>query len=206
MGSERNRVRLGFGNLYVSPGDHIGHFYQTRAEWRDLVVPFLEAGLGAGEKCVYLLTPGPATQELCEALGAAGVDVGAALASGQLILDACRDDPKALQDFLRAMLEDIPDRFPLLRWGGEMTWSLGGSLSSESLMEWETHCNVLDEPPAIFLCQYDLAAFTGSIIMDAMRTHPSCIVSTVLHENPFYENPEALLRELRGRPAANRVS
>ncbi len=31
-GGAGDRVSLGFGNLHASPGDHIGHFYETKPE------------------------------------------------------------------------------------------------------------------------------------------------------------------------------
>ena len=50
------RVALGFGNLYASVGDHMGHFYQTKEEWKNILVPFLKAGLEAGDKWTRLVS------------------------------------------------------------------------------------------------------------------------------------------------------
>ena len=66
-------------------------------------------------------------------------------------------------------------------------------------MEWETHCNVIESPRAVFLCQYDLTPFRGDVVMDALKTHPLCVVSNVIHQNPYYEKPEVFLDELRHR-------
>ncbi len=41
--------------------------------------------------------------------------------------------------------------------------------------------------------------FLGTVVMDAMKTHPICIVSNAIHQNPYYENPETYLEELRRR-------
>jgi len=103
----QDQVSLGFGNLYASMGDHIGHFYQTRAEWKDLMVSFLKAGLEAGEKCVYLTRPGPARQEFQGALADAGVNVERAVVSGQLLVDEGRNDPKDMQEALGNALAEI---------------------------------------------------------------------------------------------------
>ncbi len=193
------RVSLGFGDLYGSPGDHIGHFYETKEECKEVLVSFLKAGLEEGEKCVYFISPDPWRQQMEKALADGGVNVEAAFESGQLVLDPGKSDPEEMQDALRSALADVPGRFPLLRWGGDMTWSLGKIPTSEKLMEWETHCNMVEEPPAVFLCQYDLTAFSGNVVMDALKTHPLCVVSNVIHQNPYYENPEVFLDELRGR-------
>ena len=137
-GPGHGRVPLGFGNLYASLGDHIRHFYQTNEERTSVVASFIKAGLEAGDKCVYFMNPGP-RRELENRLADAAVTIEDAMASGQLILQAGESDPGAMQDALGSALAEIPERFPLLRWGGDMTWSLGKLPTAAKLMECETH-------------------------------------------------------------------
>jgi len=196
---QRDRVSLGFGNLYASTGDHIGHFYRTSEEEKSVLVSFLKTGLEAREKCVCLISAGRRRQELQEALTAAGIDVESAVTSGQLVVDEGKSHPKELQDMLGKVLGEIPGRFPLLRWAGVMSWAFKKIPTTEKLMEWETHCNTVENPPAVFLCQYELPTFLGTVVMDAMKTHPICIISNVIHQNPYYEKPEVYLEELRRR-------
>ena len=197
--AQNGRVPLGFGNLFGSHGDHIGHFYESREEWKSVLVPFLHTGLNAGDKCVYFMSAGAARQELSAGLATAGVDVEGVLDSGQLVLDEGKTDPKQMQETLGRALGEIGTRFPLLRWGGDMTWCLKKLPTTEKLMEWECHCNTIDQPPAVFLCQYELNAFNGNVVMDAMKTHPLCVVSNAIHQNPYYQEPEAFLEQLRRR-------
>ena len=196
---QKDRVPLGFGNLYASAGDHIGHFYRTTEEELSVLVSFLKAGLEARDKCVCLISSGSKRQELQEALKADGIDTESAVASGQLVVDEGKSHPKELQEMLGKTLAEIPAKFPLLRWVGVMSWALKKVPTSEKLMEWETHCNTVGDPAAIFLCQYELPTFLGTVVMDAMKTHPICIVSGVIHQNPYYEKPEVFLEELRRR-------
>ncbi len=42
-----SKVSLGFSGLFASVGDHIGHF--STSDWKDCLVPFLEAGLQEGD-------------------------------------------------------------------------------------------------------------------------------------------------------------
>ncbi len=162
------------------------------------MVSFLRAGLEAGEKCMYFMNPGT-RQELEDGLADAGIPVKVVMDSGQLVIDEGQDEPKKMQAALASALTEIPGAFPLLRWGGDMTWSLGKLPTTEILMEWETHCNVIENPRAVFLCQYDLTAFRGDVVMDALKTHPLCVVSNAIHQNPYYEKPEVFLDELRHR-------
>jgi len=198
-GGQKDRVSLGFGNLYATIGDHVGHFYQTSEEEMSVLVSFLKAGLEAGEKCVCLISAGRRRQELQEALTVVGIDVESAVASGQLVVDEGKSNPKELQDMLAKVLVEIPGRFPLLRWAGVMSWALKKVPTTEMLMEWETYCNTVGIPAAVFLCQYELAVFNGTTVMDALKTHPICVISNVLHQNPYYEKPEVYLEELRRR-------
>ena len=194
-----DEVALGFGDLSVSTGAHIGHFYESRDEWKNVVVSFLVAGLEANHKCVYVINPGAEKEELVEALADRGVDVESRSAAGDLQLRDGSSDPQELQESLGQALSDIPGKYPLLRWGGDMTWSLDKIATSETLMEWEIHCNVIEGPQAVFLCQYDLRRFLGSVVMDALKTHPICIVSNSVHRNPYYQEPEIFLRDLRSK-------
>lgn len=192
-------VPLGFAGLHVSVGDHLAHFYETDEEEKMVLVSFLVAGLEAGEKCICLVSAGPRRQALEDALMAAGVDLENTAESGQLTFDDGKSHPEELRHMLGEALADIPGKFPLLRWAGVMSWGFKKIPTTEKLMEWETHCNIVHDPAAVFLCQYELPAFGGSVVMDAMKTHPICIVSGAIHQNPYYEKPDLYMEELRGR-------
>ncbi len=197
------RVPLGFGDLYASAGDHIGHFYQSNEEEKNVLVSFVKAGIEAGDKCVCLMGAGSKHHELRAALADAGIDVEHAVTSGQLTFDEGKSQPEELKQMLAEAIVDIPAKFPLLRWVGVMSWALKKVPTTEKLMEWESHCNCVEDPVAIFLCQYELPMFLGNVVMDAMKTHPICIISGVIHRNPYYLRPEEYLEELHHRDATS---
>lgn len=197
------RVPLGFGDLYASAGDHIGHFYQSSEEEKTVLVSFVKAGIDAGEKCVCLMGAGNKHRELRQALADAGLDVEHLVASGQLALSEGKSRPEELQAMLTEAMSDVPSKYPLLRWVGVMSWALKKVPTTEKLMEWESHCNCVEDAAAIFLCQYELPMFLGNVVMDAMKTHPICIISGVIHQNPYYQQPEEYLEELRHRDATS---
>lgn len=193
--SVSGRLPLGFADLTVLPGNHIAHFYQTTEEWKDLLISYHKAGLEAGDKCVYLMRPGR-RQEWQEALEAAGADVDGALASGQLLVVEDKDDAKERQEALTAVLADLGGNDTVLRSGGDVNWT-------ETHWEWETHITTVEGPQAVFLCQYDITAFGGDVIIDALRTHPVCIVGNSVIGNPFYEEPDVLRERLVRRNLAS---
>lgn len=199
--STAKEIDLGFGGLSAATGDHIGHYYQSEEEAVPVVAGFLAEGLQGGkDKCVYICDD-EARQRIVEVLTQRDVDVKAVLASGQLILDPGRPSPDDMKSRLHDVLAEIPENYRLVRWVGDMTWSFEQMADSETLMEWETMCNVVDSPQAVFLCQYDLRRFIGSVIIDALKSHPLSIIGKTVHQNPYYLEPQDFLLEIRNRPA-----
>ncbi len=199
------RIELGIGGLTAAVGDHIGHYYQNEAESQALVVGYLAAGLQSGdEKCVYLCDDA-ARDRIGSALGERGVNVAKALASGQLSMDNGQASPEELTDFLHHALAEVPERYRLLRMAGDMTWAFQQMADTETLVECETCFNVLDAQ-AVFLCQFDLHRFIGSVIIDALRSHPLTIVGNTVHQNPYYIDPADFLQEIRSRPTTQLVA
>ncbi len=189
----------------VAAGDHIAHFYETRDEWRAVMVPWLSEGLLAGEKCVYVMDAGRDWMDAREGLIAAGVDVREALASGRLeIREGCRD-PRDMLSGVEAALAGVPGSWPAVRWGGDMVWARDRVPSSGILMSFESGMNTHRGHPLAHLCQYDLTRFPGYVIMDALRTHPSSIIDGKLHTTPFHQPTATFLETLRAREAARDV-
>src|ERR1700694_5795029 len=48
-------IDFGIPGLRVDQGDHICAFYQGPAERNDVLMPFLRAGLSAGDKCICIV-------------------------------------------------------------------------------------------------------------------------------------------------------
>ena len=193
------RVALGWKGLSSKLGDHIGHFYLDLEERTRLLVPFLGTGLKEGDKCVLLVSPEAGWAEVRAGLQRMDADVEGALDSGQLLVESGKRSEPTQREVLMEAISDTRRRFRHLRWVGDMTWGLGRMPTTEELMKWETACNVIENPPAVFLCQYDLGRFPGNVVFDALKTHPLCIIRDAIHRNPFYEDPGAYLRELEQR-------
>jgi len=196
------RIPLGFGGLYANVRDHIGHFFKTTEEWESVLIPYFKTGLERGDICVYVMSPeAHAESTIIEPLVEQGVDAEQYQSSGQLILGKGRTTPEGMEAWLREAVSNVTARSNLVRWGGDMTWSLKQMPSSETLMKWECVCNVTDAP-AVYLCQYDLTQFLGSVIVDALKTHPLCIIGGTIHKNPYYIAPDIFLTELESAGAS----
>jgi len=196
---QKQRTSLGFGDLYASQGDHIGHFYRSGEGWLEPLVAFIKTGLEAEQKCISLISDGRDREQLQGALSNAGIDIEKASASGQLVIDGGSSHPEELKQMLAEAQSEIPANFSLLRWAGLMSWALKKVPTTERLMEWETHCNTVPDPAAIFLCQYELNSFHGTAVMDALQTHPISIIGGTIYQNPYFVEPETYLESLRSR-------
>jgi len=161
----------------------------------EVALGFLTTGVRSGHRCMYVIEDGGRRRRLQEALLAADVE----LDSDQIHFHGGLGEPDALRTLLSDFVAEAEESGAFVRWGGEMGWALQEMADDRALMEWESACNVVEDPPVVFLCQYEIGRFPGSTIFNALRTHPLCIVGGAIHRNPFFEDPEAVLQELDAR-------
>jgi hypothetical protein len=199
------------GGSKVSRYFHVCGFFNSRDEQFDVLMPFFNEALSTEEKLVNIVNPQLRDDHL-QRLAATGVDVNRCLSCGQLeVLDwntAYLNDGHFDQDRMLTTVDKVFEAgrdtgYPRMRITGEMGWALEGHPGSEELIEYEARVNAVlsrNQQPAV--CIYDTAQLSGSMMMDLLRAHPLTLVGGVIHENPFYTEPEVLLRELAGRRAA----
>ncbi|HJZ02022.1 MAG TPA: MEDS domain-containing protein [Streptosporangiaceae bacterium] len=75
-----NRVALGVGGLEADPGDHICGVFSGEEERNQILIPFLQAGLASGDKCICVID-GTAPGQIVSTLGPGGE--AAALTAGK---------------------------------------------------------------------------------------------------------------------------
>ncbi|HYU32991.1 MAG TPA: MEDS domain-containing protein, partial [Thermoanaerobaculia bacterium] len=183
-------------------GDHACFIYDTLAELSAVLVPFLRAGLAAGDRCIYI-GPAAGAVRLESDLRSAGVPVdrelerGAAVMLGQREswLQEGRFDPWAMMDLLRqAEQQALDDGFAGLRATWDMTWVLAGRDGAERLVEYEAHLNrFLAKSRTTVLCRYARSSASPELIQGALHTHPLAVLGDQLCPNVFYEPAEMVL-------------
>ncbi len=199
-------IDLGFGGLSAAVGDHIGHFYRNQSEITHLLIPYFAAGLRAGARCVFLCRP-EIGETVLDGLRAQGTPIEEALASGQFVLlvppEGKNNAEPMLEDISNLIVETRKAGYRLIRYAGDMVCGLTRMSSTGEMMKLEAKCDLhgSSEFPSIAVCQYDLSAFGGDVMLDAFKIHPLCIVGEMIHKNPFYTSPEEFLVELEGRAA-----
>jgi len=81
-----------------------------------------------------------------------------------------------------------------------MDWALENQIRDGDLIALEARLNeVYSRHEVWVICAYDLTHFSGSVVIDVMRTHPAAFVGGVLQQNPFYIPTVQMLEELRER-------
>jgi len=195
--SQASDIPLGFGDVSGAVGDHIAHFFRGDDQRFSVLGPYVRTGLRRGDRCVCIADPETA-DGLCDWLAGRDVAVAEARAAGQLILDPGRDseeDMKRLADRVDAEARD--DEEPFVRWAGDGEWVLDRELSVCEMLRWEALYD--KHTPSwrmLALCQFDLTVFGSDMMMDALRTHPYCVMGDVVVPNPFHEAPEVVREEL----------
>ena len=137
-GSESGiQVYFGLPDIFVDVGDHIAHFFRGEEERLSVLLPFIQAGLEAGDQCC-MITESAASPMIQEHLGELGVDVAVALASGQLVVSEGGTNEQEMSDMFDSVISGakVAER-EVIRIGGDMTWALSKMPSSEKLLEWE---------------------------------------------------------------------
>jgi hypothetical protein len=169
----------------------------------EILIPFLQAGLETGDKCIAILdeaTPSAIVGQL-----GASCDVGTAVRSGQLEFKSAAETYLASGGFsklgmlnvlARAVGHAVEDGFGFARSTGEMTWALRNPPGVEALVEYEADLNrFLPEHPQVIVCLYEMDRFDGRLVVDLLRTHPKLLLCGSWLDNPYYQEPEAFLQD-----------
>jgi signal transduction histidine kinase len=172
------------------------------SEQLPVIVPLLEDGLRANERCLYL--GDPSMVEMVQgALSGRGVDVPAEIQRGSLVFSSDRPaedafDPEAMVAMLVDMIDGaVQDGFAGLCATGDMRWELGRDENFDRVLEYEALLErVFRSKPLRGICQYHRDTVPAKGLEAAVRAHRSLFVGNWLNrDNLFYVPPELLLEE-----------
>jgi signal transduction histidine kinase len=185
--------------LALKQGEHLCLLYDSDpAEQLPALLPFLSQGLSQGEQCIYIADD-HTLDDLRTALEHYGIDVEAETERQALQLwtrqqwrqpGELASERKAEQ--VRGFLAGAQAAgFKGVRFGVEMTWTLGPDISVDKLRHWEATINTIFTPqlPARIICQYSRKRLSPAAIEMALQTHPVAIVDNTVYPNPYYSAP-----------------
>jgi signal transduction histidine kinase len=183
-------------------GDHLCLPYDHVDEKTEAVVPFIAEGLARGERCMYIAELDQ-REALLGALSNAGVNASRALDRGSLWLRTPQEtylrsgkfDPNDMLAFADELIaRALGDGFVGVRGSGEVSGAEDHGIDWADLYSYELRFNErFAGRPIVALCRYHRAVAPAARIADALRTHPTAIVSGRVCRNSYYEKPDVAL-------------
>jgi MEDS: MEthanogen/methylotroph, DcmR Sensory domain len=187
---------------------HICAFFNGIDEQYRVLRSFINDGFDQGDRAFHLVDP-ERREEHLRRLAEAGIDVEAAVGTGQLEVRPWQEGPlrgdRFDQDSWLAAFEQVLQSGPAggyaqTRFLANMEWALVDLPGVDDLIEFETRVNyVVPKYDDTVICAYDLSKFAASVVIYALRTHPVVIIGGLVQENPFFVPPDQLLLEIRER-------
>ena len=189
-------VGMGVPGVRLDPGDHVCAFYFGTDERDKVLIPFLQAGLQSGEKCLAVFEePEPA-----EMVARLHDNAEQYVASRQLELKhsaetylrtgsfSAAEMIEYFEEFVSAAVED---GYPFARVTGEAGWVLDGPPGAEEFIDYETRLNdFAPRYPQVIMCLFDLDQFGGGMIVDVLKTHKKLLLGGLVLDNPHYLSPD----------------
>jgi hypothetical protein len=198
---------IGIQGIDVGISDHICGLYSGPQQRDEMLLPFLAAGLRAGDKCICVVD-GTDPTEVVAALDFKVTDDAEPGKARQLDVVRAADiylrsgafsAPEVIASWKAAISEVMYDGdYDVVRavetWSGrDVVPDLGELLALESEMN-----RYLPLFPQVIVCLYDIERFGGSIVVDLLKTHPKMLLGDTVLENPFCLTPDELLAITRG--------
>lgn len=186
----------------IRHGDHLCVIYDHREEQIATAAAFLQDGLIAGDRCLYVANE-QSIEEVRSVLVKAGVNVEHHANRGGLLfltkresyLQSVASGAKVLIEALRETVQQaLADGFGGLRVAVEMAWAIEIETGDQLLIEYEALLNTFfPGTRAIALCLYNRLQFSAPMIRDVLRTHPLIVLGESICPNVYYEPPELIL-------------
>ncbi|RAK06930.1 PAS domain S-box-containing protein/putative nucleotidyltransferase with HDIG domain [Halanaerobium saccharolyticum] len=181
-------------------GDHAVLFYEGNEELLSAIHAFIKGSLKNNEKCIYIDEKANQKKILAELNNSIG-NIDDLLKSGQLqlfVLEKLYGNP---DDFSADdMISLIETNVKLAKKEGYKGLSITGELKGvidfnggkEEIIkyEWKLHDQIFEKYPVRALCRYNINFFDNQTIKAAVELHDYIIWQGMLHENPYYINPE----------------
>ena len=172
-------------------GEHVAVLYTDAAGRDATLIPYLAAGLAAGEGAVCVTGVDAALVReqvrLAEPTAAGHVEV---LATADTYLAGGEFSAPAMSAWLAELAATAPRGSDArrLRIAGDLGWT--ERLDAAGLVDLFEYESALDgfapRSRHTFACFYDLTRIPAAGVLEVLRTHPRALVNGVLWDSPFY--------------------
>jgi hypothetical protein len=194
-----NGLALRVGGYTAELGAHICGVYSGDLQRNQVMIPFLQAGLELGDKCICVVDGTP-PGEIVSMLGTEGSAFAASrqlevMRATDVYLRSGRFSADEVIGSWKAAISDAmyDGRFDVVR--AVETWSRRDVVPDmRELLVLESEMNrYLPLFPQVIVCLYDVDRFGGGIIIDLLKTHSQMLVGGMLLDNPYHQPPDELL-------------
>lgn len=185
----------------IAAHDHACLLYASDAERWDVAAAYVDAGLRAGERVVYV-ADGEDPESVVDALTAAGANCARHRSAGQLQIsyamslgDPGSFDPKRLTGLWRRFAQQaVADGFRGLRAIVDSSWALRNGLDIDAVVAYERTVHTLFAThPVSAICLYDERLWPGEAILAAAEAHPAILCGGWHHHLPSRATDELAL-------------
>lgn len=203
--SNQEKLILGIGNYSCNWGIHIAGLYETAEERNTIIHGFLAQGMKNED--IQLYSPAEQTaEEFKQDFATHCPDCKEKLENQEYFTISLPKDlyfpdgtfsPVAMDAGLNKFYHSSQKQGKRnVRATAEMVWALGAIPGVEHLMAYEARLNYfIPGKPWISICMYNTTKFSGSVIINVLKTHPFILNGGVLMQNPYYEDPAKWLSE-----------
>ena len=164
-------------------GTHLCHFYGTKQDLLDILIPYFKAGLEHNELCIWV-TCGPlSTEEARHALRQAVPGADRHLAAGDIeivphtqwyLKDGAFDPQRVMNGWYTKLAQALTRGYVGMRANGNEAWLEHKDWKEFSEYEQALNASFANHP-MLGLCTYPLATSGAAAILDVARTHEFAI-------------------------------
>ena len=198
-------------------GTHFCHFYRTKQELIDVLVPYFKAGLESNESCMWVTSEPLVEQDARKAMSEAIPDFDRYLKTGQIeimphdrwyLRDGVFDSDRVLRGWVGKLDSALARGYDGLRLTGNTAWL--EKKDWESFADYEAAVtSVTGKYKMVVLCSYWLEKCGAAEVIEAARNHAFAIVShngnPELVEGTLYGQTREALAQLRASEERNRL-
>jgi DNA-binding CsgD family transcriptional regulator len=184
--------------------EHLCHLYFNDPDRFEIGANFIIHGIKNKEKCLYFSNT-VLSKGLIERLIGNGVNIDKARREKDLdeiiTLGRRREeikDPDSFTRFLNEKIEAALKRDRKLR----ILLNENIFLSNPTNLLWREALldKICSEKSIIAMCQYEIGKANCETSIDLFKTHPRIILEDLLHDSPFYTQPDEILQKIQEEP------
>lgn len=171
--SKTGRSHILLEGMSIDYGNHLCTVYETDTGIIKLSIPFLADGLRSGDKC-FLIASNARQAIILQQLSMVYRDTDKAIKDHRLVVfDGLTDSEKLYKYFEDSFLSTTQNGDNYIRVLGDMAWAVEKGMNIDDLMSFEMKYNhsLCRKFPVVSLCQYDARSFSGTEILNVLKTH-----------------------------------